>query len=451
MVRGGGHVQFTRRSILGGGIAGAAALSLPRTLRAQAAPTRVLEIFLKGGWSPWRSFYHSTTLQGTEPTPTWSAFETVYGSYGHAAMSCSGLPNNLLGGAARPLHGSALIQNAVVAVMKHDLLPHEVATPYAVTGSRLGRPEQAGLATAVNEAFGGVGGPNALVLDAGDAPTARSAATQGLFGASSVPPVVSLSDRTLRETLEARSTSDQAAWDDLEESYADAYAASLGHPALTARTRSSGYDAYEAASRTVHDQSDTLAALLAPTAMDPLQTPTFSSTYGTTNKTWVAIKSAAQMLQDPAFDVRYVAVVDPGVIDNYDTHDAATASPNNPCTLQAGNMYNVAAALRHIDGLGLLAGVLVVLNTEFGRLDTSGTNTGSEHWPQAYVNVLLGGPLVGRVTRGSVNASGVASGSFTPGEMRRALAHYLDVETVGWIARENGERDAAALHSELGI
>ncbi|MCH9685477.1 MAG: DUF1501 domain-containing protein, partial [Deltaproteobacteria bacterium] len=46
---------------------------------------------------------------------------------------------------------------------------------------------------------------------------------------------------------------------------------------------------------------------------------------------------------------------------------------------------------------------------EFGRSPSVEGNSGRSHWPGAYVNVLIGGPVGGRSVAGAIGSNGFAS------------------------------------------
>jgi hypothetical protein len=81
----------------------------------------------------------------------------------------------------------------------------------------------------------------------------------------------------------------------------------------------------------------------------------------------------------------------------------------------------VAAALAEIidpavtpaPGKVSLADTLVILRTEFGRTPTTG-GSGRDHWPQGYVNTLIGGPVGSRAIAGSIGFAGGDRGQAIP-------------------------------------
>src|SRR5687767_4934597 len=130
---------FSRRQFMQFAAAGAATLGAKAHAQSCVAPacvpsdvgppTKILEICLRGGSSPWRSFWFSQNFYSEEDVPQWS----LIGGQ-HSATVVSGLHNNKLGGVAVALAGSTLISQCRVIALQHDLEPHEAAVPFAITG-----------------------------------------------------------------------------------------------------------------------------------------------------------------------------------------------------------------------------------------------------------------------------------------------------------------------------
>lgn len=424
-------------------LSGAAALGgLALSGRAGATPgvhcatgtPKVLEIFLKGGFLPWHSFWYDAdqTDAAHEVQPNWSAFSSFSAASPPPVTAVAGLHDDVLGPVGFPLVGTSLVEKMRVCVMKHDLVPHEAAIPYAVTGTRMGRPELVGLATRVNAKYPSTPPLHAIVLDAGGADVAGwAASSNATFGPTYRPPVIRVNDGDLMANLARTGLSTN---DGVENVLLTTFGARLVHPDLGARVRSDGFDAYGSAAVMVRQYADDLLALLSGTDID--QPAITSPTYTGDNPTRRAVKTAAQLLTGT--DVEYVLVVDGGVLGTYDTHDNFS---NVPRTRQAGNLWNLLTMLAELDADGLLDGVLVVLNTEFGRLqqDTldpspaEPNKVGTEHWPDGYVNVLMGAPFGEVHHRGDIDAGhvGVAgplgNGPYGPEHVRAALAEYLDI------------------------
>jgi hypothetical protein len=66
---------------------------------------------------------------------------------------------------------------------------------------------------------------------------------------------------------------------------------------------------------------------------------------------------------------------------------------------------------------------MIVLSTEMGRTPYAEGSAGTDHWPQGYVQVLIGGPIGPDQAgvAGALEPDGLASDYYTPAEFRAAL------------------------------
>lgn len=410
--------MFSRRRILQGGcgLGAGIAAGLPRIGHAYAVPqteNKVLEVFHRGGMSPWRSFFYEPAFAGLEsPAPDWTEFSPV-----PTTATLTWMHGDTLGESAYPLYGAGLMDRCRVVILEHDLIPHEAAVPFALTGTRLGRPKFAGLGAAVNAHHGDP--LAAIILDTGDSMAAGHASSTGSYGAENRPMVVRMGDSSL---LDALQRSDTSHTDGIKRVLLDRYAEGLVHPTGGA-VRSAGFEAYDAAMTGLMENASELRDLLLATSYGAAVTGDWES-----NLTRQALRVAAELLASGR--VRYVCVIDTGVEDSYDTHDKAGANQN-----QAGNLWSVCDEL----GLlatgpeGLLDDVTVALNTEFGRLQTSGSADGTEHWPYGYCGVILSPHYTNARQRGGIDAGGFAEpgsqgrGPYNPTDLRAALAYRAGV------------------------
>lgn len=407
--------MFSRRSFIrGAGAVGAGALAgLPRLARATQGPAnKVLEVFCRGGMSPWRSFFHEPLFSDLEsPAPDWSAFSPQ-----PTTTPLTWMHNDTLGECAQPLYTAGLMDRCRVVVLHHELEPHEAAVPFALTGTRLGRPKFAGLAAAVNALHAD---PLAgIVLDTGDGMASGHAAAYGTYGAEHRPVVVRMGDDDLLATL-ARASATRT--DGIKRALLDRYRLGLDHP-THGTVRSGGFEAYDAAMSTLLDRADDLLGLLNLTSYGGAVAGDWTS-----NLTRQALRVAAELLDSGT--VWYVCVIDNGVYMNYDTHDNEADANQN----QAGNLWNVCSELGTLATEGLLGDVTVALNTEFGRKDDNGTATGTEHWPWGYTGVILSPHYTNAKQRGDIDADGLAitgsrgRGPYNPTDLRCALAQRAGV------------------------
>lgn len=407
--------MFSRRSFIrGAGAVGAGALAgLPRLARATQGPAnKVLEVFCRGGMSPWRSFFHEPTFSDLEsPAPDWTGIAPT-----PATTPLTWMHNDTLGECAQPLYTAGLMDRCRVIVLNHDLTPHEAAVPYALTGTRLGRAKFSGLAAAVNALHGD---PLAgIVLDTGDTLSANAAAAYGTFGAGNRPAVVRMGDADLLATL---GRPDVSRADGVKRALLDQYRLGLVHGSGVT-VRSNGFDAYDAAMSGLVDNADDLLTLLGLTSYGAPVSGDWAS-----NLTRQALRVAAELLDSGT--VWYVCVIDTGVYDTYDTHD----NDADPSTNQAGNLWNACSELGALATAGLLADVTVAINTEFGRMEDNRTATGTEHWPYGYTGVILSPHYTNAKQRGSIDQDGFASdgsqgrGPYNPTDLRCALAQRAGV------------------------
>jgi hypothetical protein len=183
---------------------------------------RVLELYLYGGMNAFDTFY---------TVPTWGMnderFLNAYYPETEARFAECGFAGELTEEFAEDSNGemihlgpwiSALRQRPdIVArmrvlVQRHDLLPHEGANPYALTGSRLGSPRLAGVGAAIQRHFleppGGLRAtPYAYVLYPGvEFPTdnVRAASSVGFHPGSARPLSVTVDPNSQLSQLLAR-------------------------------------------------------------------------------------------------------------------------------------------------------------------------------------------------------------------------------------------------------
>lgn len=379
---------FSRRRFLQWSAAGAGACALGLLggpARAALSGRKVLEIFMRGGADPWRSFYQSYDNNSTEPD--WNAFAPT-----SAVTTVTGLNNNKLGRAAHPLFGTTLATRIRVMCVKHDIFPHEVAVPHAMTGARLGQRIYTGFGTAVNAT---AADPYAsVVLDTGDNVALGAATAIGAFASTFRPVALKMGDATFFSTLQRTTVSRT---NELKRVLNTAYSNKLIPPGASARIRSAGFDAYDSALEKLRNSNDVLAVYGGIDLSTPA-TPSF-----TDNATRRAIRAALSLLGGSR--VKYACVIDKGVYSDYDTHNGDSENGYDSPTLQAGNMWSVCDELARQAAALDAAGVMVALNTEFGRIDNDGDGTGSEHWPNGYVSVFIGDSIPTTATRGAINVT----------------------------------------------
>jgi hypothetical protein len=380
---------------------------------AYGQPRKVLEIFLRGGASFWGSFWYDTALGAETADTTFSDWASIKDGAAPSVHGWTGVSGPALGAAAAPLSrataGRRLTQKMRVLRVRHDLLPHELAIPYAATGTTFGRPKMAGLGAALWRRYeeqnpGAPVGPKSLIFQTknalGDIRAATYLATTGNHGARYRPPVIRMGDSAFYDGLDR---SLRAGSDELKRFYGQRYKKRLIPSGGSDEVRSLGFEAYNAAGDSLINDYAVLREMLGledellfPPEDDPLWGAlayadsgglyTSADLYARYNPTRYAIRAALDLLTNPAVTVpvQHIAVIDGGVESDYDTHDD-TASGK----FHNGNIWNVCDVLAgHLEDI-FDNGVAVLIHTEFGRIYTAGDPGGSDHHTRGYVNVVL--------------------------------------------------------------
>ena len=422
-------------------------------------PYKVLEIFLYGGMSAWETFYYRD-VSGLRCR----GFDAEINAL---AWQCSGSPSPPgevkkfaddavgkeihLGPFTKPLWASHLLPRLRTIVLGHNLAPHEAAVPFSLAGLRLGRPQLAGggapierrarvLAPARLLPSSYICMPSVINFPA-DNLQAATATGQHPGYARPLPILIGPGASSLRTRLERKHMT--AGADALLRQYRSQYSEELMYRvAMPAqRIRSNGFADYSAALDSVLNAASLRTVLnSAPLALrtdipctGPLEPPR-------DNLPGTAIRFASYMLTRPAGqEARYVCVIDGGLVPatsggGYDTHS------NLHVESTSINFWNVAATLADVikdpanprpgdaDRIDL-DDTMIVLTTEFGRTPMRNFN-GRDHWPSAYVNMLLGGPVkplpagANHPVAGAIDdATGrvEAGNNFTPTDFRAAV------------------------------
>ena len=222
--------------------------------------------------------------------------------------------------------------------------------------------------------------------------------------------------------------------------------------------RAPTFDDYRAARSTIAAHS-TLADLL-PDDLLRLASGAACGEESDEDYTSTGLNLATRLLLDPTNPGRYVVSVDGGLLPAtggaaYDTHSLHVLESSR----------NVTHAMRrlasHINEPGEndankldLDRHTVLLTTEFGRSPFSEGGDGTDHWPQGYVQVLIGSlvePGAAGVV-GSIGADGHADDYVTPEEFRAALLlaqgiwpFHPEAFAVGDV-REGSTEEEAALY-----
>lgn len=419
-------------------------------------PKNILEIFLQGGICPWETFYVVENFGKANQTMWWTFQKNMGSELGVPAFFAScGFNQPLLQQFAVDAAGSLVQLGPFVAplrarkdvidrmrtiVMAHESEAHQVAVPLALTGYVLGSPRMAGVGAAVNHYFQTHDPttklPFAYVLATsprGSGPFEASFAT-GQHPSASQPPCVYLntglafSSQLLRKNMGP--LKDPA--DALLAAYQDEFRQKLIAPSTNLRVRSAAFDAEEQAAAMLA-QSAEMAALFTP--------ENFDQKYGTScnYENFVAtpkmqLDLAVHLLNAPNSQIKHMTVVDTAFKQStngvYDTHmhhvrDSAT-----------NMLYFTQQLVDHINLPGEkdpkklnLDETLIILNTEFGRTIDTQQITGRNHWPKAYTQQWIGGPigLTQKGIFGSIDSGGLASGGVKPSWSRAAVLACLGI------------------------
>lgn len=421
--------------------------------------TKILEIFLYGGLSPWETFYFRPSL--TDP---WRGFSSEFAAL---AWSCSGVPtpptqtrffaNDALGQPVhlgpltKPLWRADIVNKMRIIVLQHNLLPHEAAVPYALTGQRLGRPQLAGLGAPIQRRFMETS-PRALpysyvcVPQIGDIPGDNLQATTaiGAHPGSSRPLTLRIGPGADTLVTLLGRTNMTASSDALLNQYRAHYRDQLRWRGAGDPTRSKAFLAYDSSAQSLVGaaalRSLLMAAPLALRSDSPCaHTPPPPPIIPMDNMPGTEIRTAAYLLSRPAPNTaRYVCVVDGGLIrasggGGYDTHNTGHVADT------AVNLWNILSSLAEViqdptqppdPNKISLNDTMIVLTTEFGRTPTRNGN-GRDHWPDGYVNVLIGGPvrtsgIAGAIRDGDGRADPMRV--YSPTDVRAAILMTVPID-----------------------
>jgi len=471
--------SLTRRGLLkavGGAAVGTAMAAWPRMARAapvwgdlpagvwpSAPDLKVLHIHLLGGVAPFESFYYRDSVgrrtRGFDAEIgglIWNAacganvpvgLELMPGTFGN-----DGLGKAIrLGPFAKPLWNRPDIRDRMrVIVQSHNLLPHEAAIPFALTGLRLGNPNQANLGAAIAHrhlALDAEAGtpprvlPYAygLVSDTAELNTLLTT-MMGSFGrhpGAARPLVLKIGPGFSTFISQLGRSNMSAAKDALLDQYRGQYRDWLRQSGTGAVTRSAAFRDYDTSVGALLNAAAFSTFLSSVSTAIPTEPECAREPAGafenSPNATRTALQAAAFLLTRPAAErARYVCVIDGGIEPvfglPYDVHNLRHPGDTG------SNLWNVFQNLASIinnpadppDANKLdLSDTLILITTDFGRtpFKSFGGNVdlssmGRDHWPQAYVNVLIGGPIANRGVAGSIsdglNELAIADLSYTP-------------------------------------
>lgn len=453
-------MSLSRRLFLQSSAAAAAALAVrPSFALGQCTPTggarKVLEIFLRGGASQFGAFWYDAGLGGAsgtgdakkEPNDTGHSVDwvAIRGSAPPTSTWTSAPGAPTLGRTTAPLFENRLNANGQpmpklsdhmrVIRVRHELLPHEAAIPYATTGTTLGRQKQAGLGAAIwhraDDQNPGTSAIRSIILQSGsdgnDVLAANYTASFGNHTAARRPPIITLGDPDFFYALER---ADFVATDPYKYYYRtryDTWMRYLGTP-----VRSAGFSAYESSIDTMRLHAPALYAMLLDheATLFPQVVPV---TYQD-NLTRRAIETAVSLLADGTNSLEHVAVIDGGVEANYDTHGKRAG--RSAATIQNGNLWSVLDELAAWSETIINSQIVVLLHSEFGRKEKGQGLDGTEHHMRGYVNVILSDLItspdyvgtIGGANGDEAEYSGGQLPGLTPTDVHAAVAQLAGID-----------------------
>ena len=403
--------------------------------------SKLLHVHLFGGMAPFESFYYRDVANSRT-----RGFDTEVSNLNWNPV-CADTPSGLethpfstdsdgkpihLGPFAKPLWIHPHIRRRMrVIVQRHNLLPHEAAIPLVMTGLRLGRPNQAPPGTAVQHRR------SALDIEAGNSrvlphsyallPENGGAGSlftlvqqvQGQVGAhpGSAKPLVLRIGPGLGDFLSQLDRANLGGTKDVVNALIDQfrgqYRDRLRWQPDNFVVRSTAFADYDAASSRVIT-ADSLQSLLTGAPQNIAPSPTCAregpSPFDTPNNpTRTALEFAAFLLTRPGAEAASsVFVLDSGLVRTglpYDVHALFSASDTGT------NLWNLLDSLTSVirdpdnptpedpDKIDL-SETMILITTDFGRTPFKSTaispnpaSLGRDHWPDASVAVLLGGPI----------------------------------------------------------
>jgi hypothetical protein len=355
------------------------------------------------------------------------------------------------GAPAKPIYRRPdILSRCRMVTQFHDLMPHEAAIPYCLTGLTLGNPRMAGTGSAIQRRAREVSQsqplpvsplPVSYVLHSGDGFPASMAAATGEHPGSSRPLVIQVRtnnnfvDNLLRANITAES-------DNLLLAVRHEYRDRLRFRGFGDPIRSAGFEGYWVAAELLKN-APTLRSLFnnnllvidqsQPVPVCPTH-PTGSSSNSLPGTKTMLHAAASLLSSGPA---RYVGVMDSGRAGSYDTH-GSDAQSHHHVLRTCANFYDVLKHLADIihhptdNPLGKLKldDTMVVINTEFGRTNYVNGSNGRDHWPVGYVSTIIGGPIAagtGATIRGAIDRTGalegytVADHRYSPADVRGAI------------------------------
>lgn len=424
-------------------------------LDAARRPDGILDFYFFGGLSPWDTFYvvpelHDPAGGGPHAGEGWWLYQEGPDNIPDRFALCGGGDQPLLqdfgldaaGNTVRlgpwtlPLRARPdILDRMRILVMRHDQVPHQGGNPLSLCGHRFGSPRLAGTAAHVQRFFGDRAPravPHAHVLlprnrDA-EVNNADAAASIGLHPASARPLTIwlsgqsELSELLAREALDGRADDFDALLDVWTRQASDRLRSADG-----VALRAPGLADY-AAARTTLGAHQTLQGLL-PDELLRLAAGASCEDGSTEDYTTTGLNVATRLLLNEDHPGRYVLSVDGGLFPAtggaaYDTHSDHVVESSRNILHALERLTERINEPNEGDPTKLdLDRHTILLTMEFGRTPYTEGGTGTDHWPQGYVQMVIGS-LVEPGTAGvvgSIGADGHADTYVTPEEFRAGL------------------------------
>ena len=394
---------------------------------AWGGPTKILEIFLVGGLSPFESFF---CMPRTNPTYYGPAAQAAFAATALTAACDHTMASPRNGSSTRVLNAGAqrmewsvgtaplwdrldILARTRVVAMTHGettFAGHPTARPYALTGRRIGDPRAATLGAAMKRRYPGqhtsyVLTPASARFNSADFAAFDAWMATGNHGPAAQPVLVPMAtDAPALATWAARSgvPGGAAASDTLAQYYASRYDRFLPHPpdGTAGAHRYRGFEAYRAALGSLHDSpqlTGVFGSSLRNAGPSTNACVAGTSPASASDTTKASFDMAAWLFQH--MQSRYVGMYDVGIEQDtqspYDGHSGSAVTTY-------GNLFRFLSHLADFIAPDrasrtatqmVLDDVLIILNTEFGRTPNTHGGTGRDHYGAGYVTLLIGGPV----------------------------------------------------------
>jgi len=481
---------------------GSASIAFPGIIRAQdsssiwgdmhtdvwggsAPDINILEIHLLGGVAPFESFYFrpsagrqtrgfdeqaeslnwNPACQGTPAGLEIPALEPDQNWYD------SGGKEIALGPFAKPFHAEHIRSKMRVVVLRHNLMPHEVAQSYSMNGLSSTNPRWASMGAAIAHRYNAIDVANlrpprtipysyGLISDSAAQANKLVAnmSAVGSHGGAAKPLVLRINNQFDSFLSQLQRTGIKPTANALIDVYREQYRRRLrfnsGSESLVARSKEFfNYDASASTLLNSASLSDHLSQINPDINEEEIcaQDSDYANFADYDNPVRTSIEAAVKLLTAPEESrARYVQVIDHGLYPfssglGYDVHQSGATGAT------AANLWNTFSILADLikdpsdpasasdTGKLDLEKTMIVINTEFGRtpfpsysdqIDES--SNGRDHWPYGYCAALIGGPIQTSGVVGSISDDpgygAMADIPFNVTDMRAAVLVAMGID-----------------------